>query len=124
MAPTDPSTLDPAFMAHAHSIIFSEELAWFSPEADIFSLRARRPVGKGIPIMTPRGSSAAVGLPGASSRGKHRKAHIGTGESTIKKASTRMPMLFFHACRPRELCKSWPNATVGLRVKKKKGELS
>ena len=56
MASTDPRTLAAAFIAQAHSTEF--------PEAECIAdlsgaeARARRPVGKGIPITKPRGTSS------------------------------------------------------------------
>ncbi len=54
IASTDPSTLEAAFMAHAHSMAFESC-------KDALSLaRERNPVGKGIPMTKPNGTSMAA----------------------------------------------------------------
>jgi len=51
MASTDPRTLAAAFIAHAHSTAFDSVLADPPPHS------ARRPVGNGMPIENPSGTS-------------------------------------------------------------------
>src|ERR1019366_8063218 len=54
IASTEPSTLDAAFIAHAHSTA-----PWFdrgSALASAWADKARSPLGKGMPIAKPRGN--------------------------------------------------------------------
>src|SRR5580704_8935781 len=51
MARTDPSTLEPAFMAQAHSIALSLASAVWELAS------ARKPLGNGMPMANPNGAS-------------------------------------------------------------------
>src|SRR3989441_9335897 len=55
MASTEPSTLEAAFMAQAHSTAFS----WAAcPGSDGLLEKARSPVGNGIPMANPSGTKS------------------------------------------------------------------
>src|SRR5208283_758353 len=78
IASTEPSTLDAAFIAHAHSTapLLMEGMTSLS----MFDESARKPLGKGIPMARPSGISSAALISSFTTNGKPTSAPSSGGK--------------------------------------------